>query len=105
MARIESRQQMRTRLVEGTKPLRDTLMCRGADGKAEKFERMPPMPAEEADRLIEEIAEIKNYLFCRLLLNNAVLLPAAMKSNSLDGLFNDAEVKTHDLRDVRSPGR
>ncbi len=100
MTRIEGRDEMHTRLLEGTKPVSNTLMCSDSDGIPRKFEGMPPMTANEADRLVGEIAEIKSYLFCRLLLNNAVLLPAAIKADSLDEFFKDIEVKTQDLRDL-----
>ncbi|OQV00840.1 hypothetical protein CLAIMM_06285 [Cladophialophora immunda] len=99
-AKIESREDIRMRLLEGTKPINDNLMFLDASGRTEKFERMEPMPASEVDRVLEEIAEIKNYLFCRLLLGNAVLLPAAMKANSVHDLLADPEVKTADLRDL-----
>lgn len=61
---------------------------------------MPEVPAPEVDRLMEEIAKIKNYLFCRLVLGNPILLPAAMKAGSLEEFLKDAEVKAQDLRDL-----
>ncbi|KAG9773003.1 hypothetical protein KCU88_g5960, partial [Aureobasidium melanogenum] len=94
-SQIESREEMRSRLLQGTK-IRQVIVM----SKKERLERMPPMPAPEVDRLLEEIAEIKSYLFCRLLLGNSVLLPSAMKAANFQELFNDPEVKTQDLRDL-----
>ncbi|EHY53044.1 hypothetical protein HRR83_006115 [Exophiala dermatitidis] len=94
-SQIESREEMRSRLLQGTK-IRQVIVM----SKEERLERMPPMPAPEVDRLLEEIAEIKSYLFCRLLLGNSVLLPSAMKAANFQELFNDPEVKTQDLRDL-----
>lgn len=74
-------------------------MCAMEDGRPRRLERIPLMLVGEVDRLMEEIAEIKDYVFCRLLLGHAVLLPAAMKASNLDEFFNGAEVKTRDLRD------
>lgn len=100
MTRIEGQQEMRERLLSGTKPMGDGIKSVRMDGSFLEFEGMPPMPADETDRIIGQVAEIKNYLFCRLLLNNAVLLPAALKAETLDQFFESNEVKAQELRDL-----
>ena len=59
-----------------------------------------PLPDGEVDRLIEEVAEIKHLLFCRLLLSSASVLPHALRANSVEELLNDHEIGGTDLRDV-----
>jgi hypothetical protein len=100
VTKIEGREDLHSRLLEGTKPVSSDLMYMDSDGTAIEFKAMPPMEAEEAARLVDEVGEIKKYLFCRLLINNAVLLPSAVKANSLDEFLNDKEVKAQDLRDL-----
>ncbi|OAL29420.1 hypothetical protein AYO22_02314 [Fonsecaea multimorphosa] len=100
MAKIESREDIRTRLLEGTKPISGSLMYLDASGRRQDYERTEPIAALEVDRLLDEIAEVKNYLFCRLLLGNAVLLPLAMKADTVCDFLADPEVRTCDLRDL-----
>ena len=100
MAHIESRQEMRARLIDGTKIQGGHLESQNPGGRPMILDRMPGIPPTETDKLMNEIAEIKHFLLCRLLLKDAVLLPAAQKAASLDEFFNDTEVKTQDLRDL-----
>ncbi|KAK4944844.1 hypothetical protein LTR10_015763 [Elasticomyces elasticus] len=100
MAETESRQEMRSRLLQGTKVVGGRLIFVAMDGTKRILERMPPMSLLEVDRLTMEIAEIKTYLFCRMLLRSAVLLPAAMQANSLEEFFESPELKAQDLRDL-----
>ncbi|KAI1620384.1 hypothetical protein EDD37DRAFT_177569 [Exophiala viscosa] len=100
MAETESRQEMRSRLLQGTKVAGGRLIFVAMDGTKRILERMPPMSQSEVDRLTMEITEIKNYLLCRMLLRTAVLLPAAMEANSLQEFFESPELKAQDLRDL-----
>ena len=99
ITKIESREELLNRLLEGTRSADDKLMCK-ENGKHQRFERMPPMPTDGANRLVEEISEIKNYIFCRLLLNNVALLASAIRANNLDEFFKDDTIKARDLRDL-----
>lgn len=100
MAETESLEEMRSRLLQGTKVAGGRLVFVAVDGKKRVLERMPPMSLSEVDRLTAEIAEIKNYLLCRILLRSAVLLPAAMAADSLEDFLESPELKTQDLRDL-----
>ncbi|KAK2771436.1 hypothetical protein FQN52_000501 [Onygenales sp. PD_12] len=101
VGKIESREEVRQRLIEGMKIENGVLLLRGTIDEPElTSDRVPPIPADEADRLLDEISEIKNFLFCRLLLGNAALLPAAMRSSTVHELFKDPDVSVSDLRDI-----
>ncbi|PGH07906.1 hypothetical protein AJ79_06113 [Helicocarpus griseus UAMH5409] len=98
---IESREEMRKRLVEGMIIDGAALLIEGTIDKPEATsDRICRIPADEVQGLLNEISEIKNYLFCRLLLGNAVLLPAALRSSSIQDFFNDPDVTVNDLRDI-----
>ncbi|KAK2803520.1 hypothetical protein FQN50_006955 [Emmonsiellopsis sp. PD_5] len=101
VGKIESREEVRQRLIEGMKIENGLLLLKGTIDEPEiTSDRVSPIPADEADQLLDEIAEIKNFLFCRLLLGNAALLPAAMRSSTVHELFNDPDVSVSDLRDI-----
>jgi hypothetical protein len=103
--RIERREDMRSRLIEGMKINIDGFEgCRVLKGSAENPEetsdRMPPMPADVVDQLLLEVAEIKDFIFCRLLLGHAALLPAALRASTVEEFYRDPSVTTSDLRDL-----
>jgi hypothetical protein len=50
--------------------------------------------------LLEEVAEIKRLLFCRLLLSHATLLPIALRSDSMEEFLADNDVTGEHLRDL-----
>lgn len=100
MAQIESRREMQSRLIEGTKFQSGMLVSEGPNEQRVTSDRMPGIPAPEVNRLLDEVAEIKIFLLCRLLLRDVVLLAAAKKANSLDNFFNNPEVKTQELREL-----
>ncbi|KKZ63042.1 hypothetical protein EMCG_02612 [[Emmonsia] crescens] len=98
---IESREEMRIRLTEGMKIDGAALLIKGTPEKPEVMsDRICPIATDEVDQLLDDIVEIKNYLFCRLLLGNAILLPAAMRSSTINEFFNDPDVTVNDLRDI-----
>ncbi|KAK5709857.1 hypothetical protein LTR17_019415 [Elasticomyces elasticus] len=101
----ETRAEMQLRLVTGAKynhmeGIRGTVMRGTLESPVETTGKVVGMPAAEADKILEEIAEIKQFLFCRLLLSQAAVLPNALKADSIDGFLADAEVATADLRDL-----
>lgn len=100
MPQTENRSEMLQRMTEGTKIKGGKLESQAPNGFRIVSDRMPAIPTTEAARLVDEISEIKYFLLCRLLLKDAVLLPAAQKASSLSDFFNDPEVKTQDLRDL-----
>lgn len=106
----DTRSQIRKRLSEGVTleyapglHITDTI-----DNPAETRKKTAPIPDEEIDKLLEDMAEIKHLLFCRLLLSHATVLPAAISSNTVDEFLNNKEVTDADLRDLAlrldSPG-
>jgi hypothetical protein len=57
-------------------------------------------PEPEIERLLGEVSEIKYLLFCRLLLGQVALLPAALRANSVEEFLADPEVTGPALRDL-----
>lgn len=70
------------------------------DAPAELKDKTAPIPDQEIDHLLDELAEIKLLLFCRLLLSHATLLPAALKAASVEEFLLDKDVTDTDLRDL-----
>ncbi|KAK4504763.1 hypothetical protein PRZ48_002725 [Zasmidium cellare] len=100
----ETRQEMRDRLVNGQTiegSIYDGMRLAGTmDRPAEHAGKIPGMPADELEQLLDDIAEIKQLLLCRLLLSQAALLPAALRAKSVDEFLADPEITTSDLRDL-----
>ena len=70
------------------------------ENPVELRERSAPLPDNEIDKLLEEVAEVKELLLCRILLSHAALLPAAARANSVDEFLNDESVDSAHLRDL-----
>ncbi|KAL8800251.1 MAG: hypothetical protein Q9182_005307 [Xanthomendoza sp. 2 TL-2023] len=70
------------------------------DNPRQTHDKTAPVPDEEIDRLLVDMAEIKHLLFCRLLLSQATVLPAAIRASSVDEFLSDPEVTDTDLRDL-----
>ncbi len=102
--------QVRRRLKEGVKLSYSSGMhvAGTIDNPVELKDKTAPFPDEEIDELLQDMAEVKHLLFCRLLLAHATVLPAAVKANSVDEFLNSKEVTDTDLRDLAikmdSPG-
>lgn len=101
----ESRQDMRKRLVDGVKynhmeGIKDTVLRGTIESPMETTGKVVGIPPDEVDKLLSEVAEIKLFLFCRLLLSQAAVLPNALKASSVEELLLDPEVATADLRDL-----
>ncbi|KAI4669806.1 uncharacterized protein J4E79_000084 [Alternaria viburni] len=60
----------------------------------------PVVPHDEIETLLDEICEIKNFLFCRLLLASSALLPIALQAGSIEELLQSEGVTREHLRDV-----
>ena len=94
--------QIRRRLKEGVKLSYTSEMhvAGTIDNPIELKDKTAPFPDEEIDELLQDMAEVKHLLFCRLLLAHATVLPAAIKANSVDDFLNNKEVTDTDLRDL-----
>ena len=101
-ASIETKSAMRRRLKEGVEyTYAPGLRCAGTlENPIETVHHSAPLRDEEVEALLVEVAEIKHLLFCRLLLSNAKLLPAALRANSIEDFLQDEEVAITDLRDL-----
>ena len=101
-ASIETKTALRRRLKEGVDyTYAPGLRCAGTlENPIETVHHSAPLRDEEVEALLAEVAEIKHLLFCRLLLANAKLLPAAIRANSIEGFLRDEEVAIIDLRDL-----
>ena len=58
------------------------------------------MPDSEIDKLLEDVAEVKELLLCRILPSLAALLPAAARAKSVDEFLNNKNVDSAHLRDL-----
>lgn len=107
---IETQVELRQRLLQG-----DDHPSHSDDTSAENGWHVLPSNAEnpdglmknsskltepELDELMPEIIEIKHLLFCRLLLSNAALLPAALKAETVEEFLDNKDLSTADLRDL-----
>lgn len=98
----DTKSQVRRRLREGVKLSygKGMHVAGTIDNPVETHDKTAPIPDNEIDQLLEDMAEVKHLLFCRLLLSSATVLPAAIRANSVDELLNDKEVTDTDLRDL-----
>lgn len=101
---IETERDMRKRLSQGVDKKLDNVwgfqLIGSLENPFETHKRTAPMTDDEIESSIREIREIKLLLFCRLLLAQASLLPAALRASSVEEFLNDAEMVDADLRDL-----
>ena len=99
---IETAEEMRKRLTEGTKFTWGYVGTRNEDpsNPIKLHDRSFALPASEIDTLLEQVSEIKHLLLCRLVLRHATLLPIALRASSVDDFLADPEVSNTDLRDL-----
>ncbi|KAL7931850.1 hypothetical protein V8C35DRAFT_308732 [Trichoderma chlorosporum] len=101
---IETEQEMRKRLSQGVDKKMENvwgIQIIGTMGNPyETFDKTAPMTNHEIESVIKDIREIKLFLFCRLLLSQASMLPAALRANSVHEFLDDAEIADSDLRDI-----
>jgi hypothetical protein len=60
----------------------------------------PMVPEDEIEQLLDKIAEIRNFLFCRLLLAQMALLPVALQATSIEESLGKEDVTREHLRDL-----
>lgn len=97
---METRAEMRERLrkpVEFERPSGWYIQGSGPQG----LEALTPVPPnDEIEQLLDEVAEIKNFLFCRLLLSQTTLLPVALEADSIEEFLSKDDVTREHLRDL-----
>ena len=94
--------QVRRRLKEGVKLSYASGMhfAGTIDNPVGLRDRAATFPDEEIDELLQDMAEVKHLLFCRLLLAHATVLPAAVEANNVEDFLNNKDVTDPDLRDL-----
>ncbi|KAM0425389.1 hypothetical protein ACHAPT_009446 [Fusarium lateritium] len=101
---IETEGEMRNRLSQGVKKNHDNIwgvQIVGTLGNPhETYYKTAPMTNDEVESIVSDIRQIKLLLFCRLLLGQASMLPAALRANSVEEFLNDPQVAESDLRDL-----
>ncbi|KAK0102680.1 hypothetical protein ONS95_006282 [Cadophora gregata] len=100
---IESKSEMYERLTQGVDFESSRVKGMRIAGTIENpviTTKTITFPEDETARLLSEISEIKNLLFCRLVLGHAALLPAALRANSVEEFLADEEVTASALRDL-----
>ncbi|KAL7920477.1 hypothetical protein ACQKWADRAFT_314862, partial [Trichoderma austrokoningii] len=102
--KIETEHEMRKRLSEGVGKKMDNIwgfqLIGSVENPHETYSRTAPMTDDEIESAVKDIREIKLLLFCRLLLAQASMLPAALRSSSVEDFLNDADIVDSDLRDL-----
>ncbi|KAF2657234.1 hypothetical protein K491DRAFT_777340 [Lophiostoma macrostomum CBS 122681] len=94
---METRKQLRERLSKPIKLQRESGWYAGPEDLERHY---PALSDEEIDNLQEEISEVKNYLFCRILLSQASLLPVALQANSIEEFLSHNQVTQEHIRDI-----
>ncbi|KAI8668515.1 hypothetical protein NCS55_00877700 [Fusarium keratoplasticum] len=101
---IETEEEMRNRLSHGVKKNYDNVwgfqIVGTLENPYETHEKTAPMTNDEIESTVSDIRQIKHLLFCRLLLGQASMLPAALRANSVEEFLNDPQVAESDLRDL-----
>ncbi|KAG6360935.1 hypothetical protein INS49_012003 [Diaporthe citri] len=101
---ISLREEVRRRLREGVERDHSGLygpqLVGTIQNPLETHGRTAPLPEEDIDKLLSDIAEIKALLLCRTLLSHATLLPAALKAKSVEEFIEDPSIAHTDLRDL-----
>lgn len=98
---METKDQMRDRL---SKPVRFErpvgFYTASPVGPTGIFAETKAVPEDELETLLDEVAEVKHLLFCRLLLSHVTLLPIALQSQSIEDFLDDEAVTREHLRDL-----
>lgn len=97
---METKAQMRERLRKPVKFERATGWYVAGIGPNGYDAQTPVILDDEIEQLLYEVAEIKNFLFCRLLLTQSTLLPVALKAKSIEDFVGKEEVTREHLRDI-----
>ncbi|KAK8122214.1 MFS allantoate transporter [Apiospora sp. TS-2023a] len=103
-ANVETEAELRARLEFGVKRdftgLKGPLVVGTVQNPFDSIERIAPMTADEIADVIRDIREIKQLLFCRILLSHTALLPKALKANSIQEFLEDTDIVDADFRDL-----
>lgn len=97
---METRAQMRERLRQPVKFERAKGWYVEGGGPVGLDASTPVLPEDEIESLLDEVAEIKNFIFCRLLLSQATILPLALEVDSIEELLARKEITREHLRDL-----
>ncbi|KAF1978912.1 hypothetical protein BU23DRAFT_595428 [Bimuria novae-zelandiae CBS 107.79] len=98
---METKAQMRDRLREPVRFERPIgFYTTSPVGPAGINAETKPIPEDELETLLEEVAEVKHLLFCRLLLSHAILLPIALRSDGIEDFLTNEDVTREHLRDL-----
>lgn len=101
---IETEEEMRKRLKEGVKKNRSGSsgwqLVGTLENPHETYAKTAPMTDEDIESVVKDITEIKVLLFCRLLLAQASMLPAALRATSVPEFLHDSGIAESDLRDL-----
>jgi hypothetical protein len=97
---METKNQMGERLRNSVRFERSTGWYLAGKGPLGFNATTPVIPDDEIERLLDEVAEIKNFLFCRLVLSQTTLLRAALEADSIEDFLNRSEVTREHLRDL-----
>ncbi|KAI9708922.1 MAG: hypothetical protein M1820_003616 [Bogoriella megaspora] len=105
----EGKTEARNRLIEGQEhdPFADFKSSLGSGFLLGSFETLhltmgktPGLPVAEANKLIDDVSEVRQLLFCRMLLAHANLLPTALQANSVEEFLSNQTVTAVELRDL-----
>jgi hypothetical protein len=102
--RIEPEADMRHRLQSGSdikyEGINGIVIGDTFENPLELMTKVSPLPDHEIDQLLKDVVEIKELLFCRLLLSHAALLPVALQANSIEEFLSNEKISETDLRDL-----
>lgn len=99
---IETPEEVRTRLREGQTMNGVLQTFDPEDPTKTQFltDKTFPLADDEVNTLMQQIPDIKQLLFCRLLLGYASLLPAALRAENVEEFLTDSSVTNAELRDL-----
>ncbi|KAK4167641.1 hypothetical protein QBC43DRAFT_311164 [Cladorrhinum sp. PSN259] len=103
-SRIESKEDICKRLREGVEKdymhMTGPMLVGTAQNPHELVDRTAPVRDEDINKLLADITEIKELLFCRQIMAQSALLPAALRANSVEEFLDDASIPESELRDL-----
>ncbi|KAM0351754.1 hypothetical protein ACHAPU_002266 [Fusarium lateritium] len=101
---IETEEEMRKRLSQGVKEnlknIAGMQLVGTLENPYETWDKTAPMDDDDIDSLVHDVREIKLLLFCRLVLSQASLLPAALRASTVQEFLDDNEPTLQDIRDA-----
>jgi hypothetical protein len=97
---METREQMRERLRKPVKLERATGWYTAGVGPTGLEAQTPTLADDEIEQVLNEVAEIKTFLLCRILLTQSTLLPVAVQADSIEEFLANTEVTRENLRDL-----